>query len=44
MGVLYPTHRQPTPDEVKRINDSLAAMEKGQDASASAPKTPGGEN
>ncbi|HEX3367177.1 cell wall hydrolase [Phenylobacterium sp.] len=52
MGVLYPAHRQPTPDEVKRINDSLAAMEKGQDASAAAPakpvatgvKTPGDEN
>ena len=29
MGTLYPARRQPTPDEVKRINDSLAAMEKG---------------
>jgi hypothetical protein len=39
MGTLYPARRQPTPDEVKRINDSLAAMEKGADppASASAP-------
>jgi hypothetical protein len=40
MGVLYAAHRQPTPDEVKRINDSLAAMEKGQDASAAAPAKP----
>jgi hypothetical protein len=40
MGVLYAPRRQPTPDEVKRINDSLAAMEKGMDASASAPVTP----
>jgi hypothetical protein len=40
MGVLYAPRRQPTPDEVKRINDSLAAMEKGMDASASAPVKP----
>ncbi len=39
-GALYPARRQPTPDEIKRINDSLAVMEKGQDASAvvAAPK------
>lgn len=37
MGALYAARRQPTPDEVKRINDSLAAMEKGVDASAAAP-------
>jgi hypothetical protein len=36
-GALYPARRQPTPDEIKRINDSLAVMEKGVDASASAP-------
>ncbi len=36
-GALYSTRRQPTPDEVRRINESLAAMEKGSDASASAP-------
>jgi hypothetical protein len=36
MGALYAARRQPTPDEIKRINDSLAAMEKGADASASA--------
>jgi cell wall hydrolase len=35
MGTLYPVRRQPTPDEVKRINDSLAAMDKGADAPAS---------
>jgi hypothetical protein len=40
MGVLYAPRRQPTADEVKRINDSLAAMEKGMDASASAPVKP----
>ena len=28
-GALYAARRQPTPDEIKRINDSLAAMEKG---------------
>jgi spore germination cell wall hydrolase CwlJ-like protein len=36
MGTLYASRRQPTPDEIKRINDSLAAMEKGADASATA--------
>jgi hypothetical protein len=36
-GVLYTARRQPTPDEVKRINESLAAMERGSDASATAP-------
>jgi hypothetical protein len=43
MGTLYAARRQPTADEVKRINDSLAAMERGADASATAPaaKTPG---
>ena len=41
MGVLYAPRRQPTPDEVKRINDSLAAMEKGADTSAAAPSAGG---
>jgi spore germination cell wall hydrolase CwlJ-like protein len=44
MSVLYAPRRQPTPDEVKRINESLAAMEKGQDATATAPKPPGADN
>ena len=35
-GSLYAPRRAPTPDEVKRINDSLAALEKGMDAPASA--------
>jgi len=30
-GALYASRRQPTPDEIKRINDSLAAIEKGSD-------------
>ncbi|MDB5428598.1 MAG: hypothetical protein JWR43_2573 [Phenylobacterium sp.] len=40
LGTLYAPRRQPTPDEVKRINDSLATMDRGMDApspSASAP-------
>jgi hypothetical protein len=37
LGVLYPARRQPTPDEIKRINDSLAVMEKGSDTSGAAP-------
>lgn len=40
MGVLYAPRRQPTPEEIKRINDSLAAMEKGMDASANASAKP----
>lgn len=36
-GALYAARRQPTPEEVKRINDSLAAMEKGGDAPAAGP-------
>ncbi|MBS0362499.1 MAG: cell wall hydrolase [Proteobacteria bacterium] len=35
-GTLVASRRQPTPDEVKRINDSLAALDKGGDASARA--------
>ncbi len=39
-GTLRPSRRQPTPDEIKRINDSLAAME--QDVAKPAPSaTPG---
>ncbi len=33
-GSLAAVRRQPTPDEIKRINDSLAAMEKGMDSPA----------
>jgi hypothetical protein len=40
MGTLYPARRQPTADEVKRINDSLAALEKGSDAGAAPAPTP----
>ncbi|MFI4964567.1 MAG: cell wall hydrolase [Caulobacterales bacterium] len=36
-GTLYAARRQPTPDEIKRINQSLAALDKGADASATAP-------
>jgi hypothetical protein len=36
MGTIYPSRRQPTPDEVKRINESLAAMERNLDAPAAA--------
>lgn len=52
IGAIYAPRRQPTADEVKKINDSLAAMERGMDpapaaapapvASASKPKAPGG--
>lgn len=37
MGVLMSTRRAPTPDEVKRINQSLEAMERSMDAKAAAP-------
>jgi hypothetical protein len=37
VGTLYAARRQPTADEVKRIDDSLAAMEKGSDAAVTAP-------
>lgn len=39
MGVLMTTRRAPTPDEVKRINQSLEAMERSMDQkpAASAP-------
>ena len=52
LSPIYAPRRQPTADEVKKINDSLAAMERGMDpapapapapvASASKPKAPGG--
>ena len=37
-GTIYSTRRQPTADEIKRINDSLAAMERTMDAKP--PPTP----
>jgi hypothetical protein len=37
LGTLYASRRQPTPDEVKRINDSLATMESLMDVPAPAP-------
>jgi spore germination cell wall hydrolase CwlJ-like protein len=37
MGTLYPARRQPTADEIKRINESLAAMESGLNAPTAAP-------
>ena len=33
-GAIFAARRQPTADEIKKINDSLAAMEKGESASA----------
>ncbi len=42
LGTIYATRRQPTADEVKKINESLAAMEKGLDPpAASQPPAPG---
>jgi hypothetical protein len=40
-GTLYAARRQPTPDEVKQINDSLAAMEKGAEPAADPAKPAG---
>jgi len=37
-GALYASRRQPTPDEVKRINEKLAAMEKGEELAPAAGK------
>jgi hypothetical protein len=37
MGVLMSTRRAPTPDEVKRINQSLEAMERSMDQKAATP-------
>ena len=51
IGAIYAPRRQPTADEVKKINESLAAMERGMDpapaaaapvAAAGKPKAPGG--
>jgi hypothetical protein len=36
-GALMTTRRQPTPEEVKRINESLEALERSMDAPASSP-------
>jgi spore germination cell wall hydrolase CwlJ-like protein len=36
LGVLMSTHRQPTPDEVKRINESLEALERSMTAPPAA--------
>ncbi|MDB5451798.1 MAG: hypothetical protein JWO33_376, partial [Caulobacteraceae bacterium] len=42
LGTLHPSRRQPTPDEVKRINDSLAGLDSGPAPSAPAkPAAPG---
>jgi spore germination cell wall hydrolase CwlJ-like protein len=42
IGTLYAPRRQPTPEEVKKINESLAAMERGLDAppAAAQPASP----
>ena len=40
MGVLMSTRRQPTPEEVKRINQSLEAMERAMDKPAAAAPPP----
>ena len=37
IGALYAPRRQPTVDEVKKINESLAAMERNRDPPAPAP-------
>ena len=34
MGTLYAPRRQPTPDEIRKINESLAAVERSLDAPA----------
>lgn len=46
MGVLMSTRRAPTPDEVKRINQSLEALERSMDArpAAAASVTPAAVN
>ena len=36
-GTLYAARRQPTPDEIRKINESLAAMDKGGEAGAADP-------
>ena len=45
MGALMSTRRQPTPEEIKRINQSLEAMERDmatKPAAAPAPSPPPG--
>ena len=37
LGVLMSSRRAPTPDEIKRINQSLEAMERSMDAKPAAP-------
>jgi hypothetical protein len=37
IGTLYAPRRQPTPEEVRKINESLAAMERNMDTPAAAP-------
>ncbi len=37
VGTIYPTRRQPTAEEIRRINDSLAAMERGMGGATPAP-------
>ena len=53
IGAIYAPRRQPTPDEVKKINESLAAMERNMDAPAApvppaakpaTPKAPGDQD
>jgi hypothetical protein len=39
-GAIFASRRQPTPEEIRKINDSLAAMEKGDAASATAAGRP----
>ncbi len=36
-GSITTARRQPTPDEINRINESLAAMDRGSEASAAVP-------
>ena len=42
-GAIFAPRRQPTPDEIRRINDSLAAMEKGMDAPSAPAATSNGK-
>lgn len=36
-GTLYASRRQPTPEEIKKINDTLAAMDKAAEPAAATP-------
>jgi len=40
-GTLFAARRQPTPEEIKRINESLAGMEKGADLAGPSKPAPG---